>query len=115
MKYIKFLVLLVIAVILILFAIANNQISEIRILPDNFIISSKVQSFYLLPLFMILYIALAVGILLGFFFEYFRARKQRVKLKQAKRDINLLQSKIKKLNLKHSDGDSEILNLIDSD
>ena len=54
-------------------------------------------------------------ILLGFFFEYFRARKQRVKLKQAKRDINLLQSKIKKLNLKHSDGDSEILNLIDSD
>ena len=115
MKYIKFLLLTIIGIVLIIFAISNNQIIEVRILPDNFVGVLGLKSTYSLPFFVILYLALVLGLLLGFFFEYFRERKYRVKLKQANKDIKFLQSEKKKLKSKNSDGDSAILNLIDRD
>ena len=115
MKYIKFLILTIVGIVLIIFAISNNQIIEVRILPDNFGGVFGLKSIYSLPFFVILYPTLVLGLLLGFFFEYFRERKYRVKLKQANKDIKFLQSEKKKLKSRNSDGDSEILNLIDRD
>ena len=115
MKYLKLLILTIVGIILIIFAISNNQIIEVRILPDNFGGFVGLKPIYSLPFFVILYPTLVLGLLLGFFFEYFRERKYRVKLKQANKDIKFLQSEKKKLKSKTSDGDSEILNLIDRD
>ena len=98
-----------------IYAVSNNQIIEVRILPDNFVGVLGLKSIYSLPFFVILYPTLVLGLLLGFFFEYFRERKYRVKLKQAYKDIKFLQSEKKKLKFRNSDGDSEILNLIDRD
>ncbi|MDC0151473.1 lipopolysaccharide assembly protein LapA domain-containing protein [Paracoccaceae bacterium] len=103
----------IIGIVLIIFAISNNQIIEVRILPDNFVGVLGLKSTYSLPFFVILYPTLVLGLLLGFFFEYFRERKYRVKLKQANKDIKFLQNEKKKF--RNSDGDSEILNLIDRD
>ena len=77
---------------LIIFAISNNQIIEVRILPDNFVGVLGLKSTYFLPFFVILYPTLVLGLLLGFFFECFRERKYRVKLKQANKDIKFLQN-----------------------
>lgn len=115
MKYLKLLILTIVGIILIIFAISNNQIIEVRILPDNFGGFAGLKPIYSLPFFVILYPTLVLGLLLGFFFEYFRERKYRVKLKQANKDIKFLQSEKKKLKSRNSDGDSGILNLIDRD
>lgn len=117
MKYIKFLILNLVAIMLIIFAISNNQIIEVRILPDNFGGVLGLKSIYSLPFFVIIYPTLVIGLLLGFFFEFFRERKYRVNLRKANKDIKFLQSEKKKLKLKsnNSDIDSEILNLIDKD
>ena len=115
LKYLKFLIWTLVGLILILFAISNNQTIEIRILPDSFGSSSGLKSYYSLPLFVILYAALVFGLSLGFFFEYFRERKHRVKLMQVNKDLKLLRSEMKNLKSNNLDGDSEILNLIDRD
>ena len=115
LRYLKFLIWTLVGLILILFALSNNQTVEIHVLPDNFGSSSGLKSIYSLPLFVVLYVFLALGLFLGFFFEFFRERKHRVNLKQANKDIKLLQSEMEKLKSSNLGSDSEILNLIDRD
>ena len=115
MKYLKFIIWILVGFILILFALSNNQTVEIRVLPDSFGGSSGLEANYSLPLFVILYAILMLGLILGIFFEFLRERKHRVNLKQAHKDIKLLQSEMEKLKSIDLNGDSEILNLIDRD
>ena len=115
MNYLKFLIWTLVGLILILFALSNNQTVEIHVLPDSFGGSSGLEANYSLPLFVILYAILTLGLILGILFEFLRERKHRVNLKQAHKDIKLLQSEMEKLKSSNLGSDSEILNLIDRD
>ena len=115
MKYLKFIIWILVGFILIIFALSNNQTVEVHVLPENFGSSSGLKSIYSLPLFVILYAILMLGLILGIFFEFLRERKHRVNLKQAHKDIKLLQSEMEKLKSSNLGSDSEILNLIDRD
>ena len=85
----------------------------LKLLPENFEWVGFVSGRYVLPIFLLVYLAMLTGIVFGIVYEFFRERKYRLKLRQNEKELRLLRKKIMKLNSNKVAGDTEILNILD--
>jgi len=65
-----------------------------------------------LPLFVILLLAVAVGLLLGYILEWLRERKHRREVGQTKREVSRLESEVANLRRKSGEGQDDVLALL---
>ena len=95
MRYIRWVILAALAIVLVTIALANRGPMTVRLLPEPleglFGLSWQIT----LPVFLILAIAMAVGVLLGFVWEWVREHKHRSEAVTERRKRQELEQQVK--------------------
>ena len=112
MRYIRYLVLGVLAIILITTSIANREPLTLNLLPDE--IAGLVGFNYdiTLPVFAVILAAVIFGLALGFVWEWVREHKHRATAATERRERKRLEGEVKKVAPSKDSGD-DVLALLE--
>lgn len=110
MKYLRYSVLLLIAVFLITVALANREVVALHALPTGMATALGVNWTIHLPLFLVGFGGVALGILVGFVWEWAREHKYRSTAKTMTKEVARLERRLT-VEAKPQD---EVLALLDS-
>lgn len=113
MRFIRLIVLAAIAIVLITVALANRDPLTIRLLPEELVALLGFSWQITLPAFLILLAAVAVGVLLGFVWEWVREHKHRSRANVEGRTRRKLEGELKKVAPSEKSGD-DVLALLES-
>lgn len=113
MRYLRYLFLSVIGVLLITLALANRQIVTLRLLPEELAGVFNLSGELPLPLFLVIFAGIVVGLLIGFVWEYLREYKHRSALSRRGREVNKLEREVRRLKGQSGDGKDDVLALIE--
>ncbi|KNG95206.1 LapA family protein [Pseudaestuariivita atlantica] len=116
MRYIKYLFLAALAVILISVALANRGTVTLNTLPEGLreMPGMGVASYSIeLPLYLVIFIGIAAGLLIGFVWEYLREIKHRSMASRKAREARELEREVKRLKAQKNEGKDEVLALLD--
>lgn len=112
MRFVRLLVLAVIAIVLITVSIANRGALTIKLLPDELAQLLGFRWDVTLPAFVILLAAVLIGVLLGFVWEWVRERKYRVEASVERKERERLEREVKKVAPPKESGD-DVLALLE--
>lgn len=113
MKYLRYLFLAVVGLCLILVALANRAAVTVKVLPEEMAAYLGQPLSYQLPLFVIIFAAIVIGLLIGFVWEWFREHKHRADARAQRREKEQLAREVKGLKRKSNEGRDEVLALLD--
>jgi len=113
MRFLRYLFLGAVGLILVTVALANRQTAALRLVPDELTGFLPVRNEYSLPLFLVILGSIVAGILIGFVWEYFREYKLRADANRSRREMNKLEREVKGLREKTGDSKDDILALLD--
>jgi len=112
MRYIRMLVLAVLAIVLVTVSLANREPLTIRLLPEELSRLLGVNWDVTLPVFVILLAAILGGVLLGFVWEWMREHKLRATAAQEHKELVRLEREVKKIAPSKEKGD-DVLALLE--
>jgi len=112
MRFIKLVLLAIILIGIVLVAVANRGMVTVQLLPEPLVPLVNFQTELSLPLFVVLLIAVGVGLLLGYILEWLRERKHRRAVGQTKREVSRLESEVANLRKKTGEGEDDVLALL---
>jgi len=112
MRFIKLVLLAIILIGIVLVAVANRGMVTVQLLPELLVPLVNFQTELSLPLFVVLLIAVGVGLLLGYILEWLRERKHRRAVGQTKREVSRLESEVANLRKKTGEGEDDVLALL---
>lgn len=113
MRYLRYLFLAVLGLGLVTVALANRQIVTLRLLPEDMAAFAGVDLQVRLPLFLVVFLGIVAGLLIGFVWEWLREYKHRAEAGRAKRDARTLEREVKRLKRKENEGKDEVLALLE--
>ncbi len=116
MRYIKYLFLAALAIILICVALANRGMVTLNTLPEGVAGIPGMGPFALsidLPLYVVIFIGIAAGLLIGFVWEYLREIKHRAMASRKTREAKELEREVKRLKAQKHEGKDEVLAMLD--
>jgi putative membrane protein len=113
MRYIRYAFLLVLAVVLVTIAFANRDPVTLRLLPDDLERFWPVGRVLTLPLFIVIFAALAAGVVLGFVWEWLRAHATRAEASRQRREKDRLQREVARIKGSPADKSDEVLQILD--
>jgi putative membrane protein len=113
MRYIRYLFLALVALALVVVALANRGPVTVRLVPDEFAPFLPLPNEFSLPMFLVIFGAIIVGLLIGFVWEWFREHAQRAEAARRKRELNRLEREVKGLREKTGEGRDDVLALLD--
>ena len=113
MRYIKYLFLGAVALILIVVAVANRQPVQLQLLPEDLAAFVPFAGQVTVPLFLVIFAGVLAGLLIGFVWEYLREFKVRSNLSKTSKQVRHLEREVGKLREKTGEGKDEILALLD--
>jgi len=113
-RYLKYLFLAAVALVLILMAFANRELVLVEVLPaDLSPWLGGLQYSIELPLFIVILAAVMIGVLVGFVWEWLREHRHRSEAKTQKRTAQQLEREVATLKGPTQDGGDDILALVD--
>ena len=112
MRLIKYLVLLVIALVLVTVALGNRDPMTLRLMPDELARLAGVNFETTLPIFVVILGTFLLGLFFGFVWEWIRESKQRSIAKVEHRELERLEKEVKKASPPAKSGD-DILAILD--
>lgn len=114
MKVIRYAFWAVVGLCLIAVGIANRGMVTLHAMPsalaDLFGVSPDIE----LPLFVVILIGVAAGLLLGFVWEWLREAQQRAQHRARGRELDALKRELGRLQSEKHEGRDEVLALIDT-
>jgi len=113
MRFIKYLFLGAVALILIVVAVANRQPVELQLLPKDLAAFIPFSGQITVPLFLVIFGGILAGLLIGFVWEYLREFKIRNNLSKTNKQVRHLEREVGKLREKTGEGKDEILALLE--
>lgn len=113
MRYIKYLFFAVTALVLITLALANRQIITLRVIPEGLGLNLWGDLSVQVPIFVAIFAGIAIGLLIGFIWEWFREYKYRSDANRQHKNVAQLEREIKRLKREKSNGDDDVLALLD--
>lgn len=113
MRFIKYLFLGAVALVLIVVAIANRQPVQLQLLPEDLAAFVPFAGQITVPLFLVIFGGILAGLLIGFVWEYLREFKIRNNLSKTNKQVRHLEREIGKLREKTGEGKDDILALLD--
>lgn len=103
----------IVAVCLIIVGIANRGFVTLRALPEGLAGFFGVSPDIEMPLFVVIFLGVAFGLLVGFFWEWLREHKHRVAARRAARDVSKLEREVGRLRTEKHGGKDDVLALLD--
>lgn len=115
MRYVKYALLAILALVLITVAIANRAAVELKLLPAGLTSVMGFQERVTLPLYVVIFGSIVVGLLIGFVWEWLREYRIRRSAERRRREIVRMERENTRLRReKHeAEGGDEVLALLD--
>ena len=113
LKYLRYALLAVTSLCLLTLAIANRAPVTLRALPDDIAAVVGINWQIKLPLFAVIFGGIAVGLLIGFVWEWLRETKHRSSASAKSREVARLEQELSTLRAAKSGPKDEILALLD--
>ncbi|MGZ2256918.1 lipopolysaccharide assembly protein LapA domain-containing protein [Roseobacter sp. A03A-229] len=113
MRYIRYACIATFGIALIAVAIANRGLVSLQLIPSEvagwFSVNPQIE----LPLFIVIFGGIVVGLLVGFVWEWVREHGQRAEAARQAREMRRLEREIAKLKDEKHAGKDEVLALLD--
>jgi len=113
MRTLKWILLGVIGVALLILALANGQNVTVQLLPAEIDLFAQMNLAIDLPLFVVILLAVALGIIIGFIWEWLREHKHRAEAARKGRDVKKLERKVSELRPDNGGQADEVLALLE--
>jgi putative membrane protein len=113
MRYIKYALLAAIAVVLVCVSLANRETVQLELLPTDLAALARMDYSINLPLFVVIFGGVGVGLLIGFLWEWIREHKQRVEAAAQRREMDRMRREIKRLKADKHEGKDDVLAILD--
>jgi len=111
LRWIRIIVLVVLAVLLLSVAVANRDMVVISLLPQGVTSFFGWDWSFRLPLFLVILLAAAIGLLIGFVWEFLREHRIRAAAIQSNREADRLRAEV--ASLKQDQPKDEVLVILD--
>lgn len=115
-KYLKYLVLAAIAIVLVVVSLAHLQPVTIRTLPAALAEMPGLSLLFFefqLPLFLVILCSVAAGVIIGYVWEWVREHKHRAAMRSEHREVVKLKGEVKRLKGQRDEGKDEVLAMLD--
>lgn len=113
MKYIKYGFWLIVAICLVIIGLANAEPVHLQAMPawlSNLVgVAPKIT----VPLYVAIFAGVALGLLIGFLWEWVREHKHRVAMNARAREVNKLEREVSRLRTEKHEGKDEVLALLE--
>ena len=109
MRYLRYLLLSLTAVASVSIALANLELTELSLLPLVLADSLEFQIQFKAPLFIIIFLCIAVGLFIGFFWEWLRSTKKRLSSTSDRRKLARLSQEITELKSIEDQDEEDVL------
>lgn len=113
MKYIRYTFWGIVAIVLVIVGVANRDIVQLRALPEVLAGPLGISPDIELPLFMVIFIGVGIGLLVGFLWEWVREHNIRAEARAKGREVNALKREVDSLKDQKNEGKDEIVALLD--
>lgn len=107
MRYVRYFILGVLALVLIMIAVANRQVVTVQLEP--FGLGSPFPQPIDMPLFIVIFVSALGGLIAGFLIEWIRERKHRREVFNQQREANDLRKEVRRLADKVSKTDKDAM------
>jgi len=114
MRILRMAFLGLLALVLVIMALANRQIVTVRIFPPNFDAYVGGSWAASMPLFLIILLAMALGMMLGLVWEWLRESQLRAESTRRARDIAELEREVGGLRVRNAQPRDEVLAILDA-
>lgn len=114
MKTIRYAFWAVIAFFLIVIGLANRDLVTVSAMPDAFSDFLGIDLSTELPLFIVIFLGIASGLLIGFIWEWIREYRQRAEGRLKAREVETLRREISKLKAMSKDNGDDVLAILDT-
>ncbi|SIS69676.1 Protein of unknown function [Roseivivax lentus] len=113
MRYIRYAFLAAVAIVLIAVALANRGMVTLQLLPTDLSELLGLQRTLSLPLFLVIFGGIVVGLVLGFVWEWLREHKHRAEAAQKDREVKRLERELKRTQSERDKDKDEVLAILD--
>ena len=113
MRIIKLVLLAIIAVALIAVSLANREMVTLEMLPTELAELTGLTQSINLPLFVVIFGGVGIGLLIGFLWEWIREYKQRAEAAAQRREMDQMRREIKRLKADKHEGKDDVLAILD--
>ncbi|EDM69822.1 integration host factor subunit beta [Roseobacter sp. AzwK-3b] len=113
MRYIRYASIAIFAVALVLVALANRAMVEVRLVPDELSGLAALNPSHEVPLFVVIFAGVAAGLVVGFIWEWIREYGERAAAARQMRELRALRAEVKRLKGETHEGKDEVLALLD--
>jgi uncharacterized integral membrane protein len=115
MRFIRYVFLIALAICLVIVAMANRDFVTLTLLPDELATYTGLSESVQVPLYVVGFGGLVLGLLVGFLWEWLREGKQRSVASRQRREAARMQRELERMKAeKHkSEGRDEILALLE--
>jgi len=113
MRYIRYVFLGALGIVLISVSLANRGMVDLKLMPD---VLAELVGFNLgisLPLFVVVLGGIAAGLVIGFVWEWLREYKHRREVGQKTREVHNLEREVTRLKGEKHQGKDEVLAILD--
>lgn len=112
-RYLRYLFLAALALVLLTVALANRAPVSVRLLPEDLAALTGLTWAMELPLFLIIFAGILAGVLIGFVWEWFREMKHRSTAAQKSREVARLERELAVMRDSTSLPQDDVLALLD--
>ena len=113
MRYIRYACIAFFAVALIAVALANRSFVTLKVLPDEVAGLFEVNPSINLPLFLVMFGGIVIGLLVGMVWEWFREHSIRSDASKSQRNVRRLEREVVRLKGGDEKGKDDVLALLD--
>ncbi len=113
MRYLRYAVLVLLALSLVTVAMANRTVVPVSLLPEGLAAFAGFGWSMELPLFLVIFAGIVAGLLIGFILEWLRESKHRVAASENSRAAARLEREVTRLRDAKAEPEDEVLALLD--
>ncbi|TNF22819.1 MAG: LapA family protein [Rhodobacteraceae bacterium] len=113
MRYIKYAFLAIVAIALVAVAVANRELVTLTLLPSGLAALAGMNQSIQMPLFAVIIAGVAIGLLVGFVWEWLREFRQRAESARKDAEIKALKRDLRRLKVEKHQGKDEVLAILE--
>ncbi len=113
MRYIRYALLALLAIVLVSVSLANREFVTVQLMPDALAGLVGFNLSLTLPLFLVILCGIIVGLIIGFVWEWMREYKHRRRAAVKDREVRKLERQVGHLKEQKHEGQDEVLAILD--